>query len=122
MTPSLVNAASLAVVNLLLAAGQLLFKQVGLSIRGQPVTGVPVALLSSMAFYLAIGIYAGATLLWIWLLSRVPLTRAYPWSALAVAIVPLMAIILYGETVRPLFWVGITLIAAGIVVTQYGSV
>jgi drug/metabolite transporter (DMT)-like permease len=117
---SLVDGVGLLMFALLLSIGQLLFKQVGSSIRGQALADAASVLFVSSHFYFALALYGGAKLLWIWLLSRVPLTQAYPWSALAVALVPLMAILILGETVRPLFWIGITLIIAGIVLTQYG--
>lgn len=120
MPVSYINSAALLVCSVLLAVGQLLFKQVGLTIRGQLPARVLNLLVSNTTFYLALALYGVATLFWIWLLSRVPLTQAYPWAALAIAIVPLLSIMVFGETVRPLYWLGIILIAAGVIVTQYG--
>jgi drug/metabolite transporter (DMT)-like permease len=69
--------------------------------------------------YLAITLYGFATLLWIWILSRVPLMQAYPWVAAGIVIVPLMAGYLFGERAGPIFWLGAAFIVVGILLTQY---
>ncbi len=114
----LFRVATLALFTLFLACGQIFFKQVGLAIRNQP---MPVALLSMArqpALYAALTLYGISTLLWIWILSRVPLMQAYPWVAANVAIVPLIGWFAFGERVTPAFWLGIALIMTGILLTQ----
>ena len=76
---------------------------------------------SSGPLWTALLLYGGSTLLWVWILSRIPLSQAYPWVALGSIIVPLGARLLFGEMVKPVFWLGAVMIAAGIVVTQIGS-
>jgi drug/metabolite transporter (DMT)-like permease len=117
----LLRLASLAFFTLLLAVGQIFFKQVGLAIRNQP---IPVALLSMArqpALYAALTLYGLSTLLWVGILSRVPLMQAYPWVAANVVIVPLIGWFVFGERVTPAFWLGVTLIMTGIVLTQAGT-
>ncbi len=109
----MINTAALLCFTFLLAAGQLLFKQTGLELRG----GV-MRVLTAPAFYAALALYGVATLLWIWILSRVPLSRAYPYVALGVVLVPLASMMMFGEQVRPGFWLGVGLIVGGIVITQ----
>lgn len=106
---------------LLLAAGQLLFKKVGLDLRGGPLVDGALRVLGQPTLYAALVLYGIATLLWIWILSRVPLSRAYPFVALGVAFVPLASIIMFGERVRPAFWFGVILIVAGIIIAQMGN-
>lgn len=103
----------------MLAIGQLLFKQVGLSIRDQSLVDGVLSALRQPALYAALSLYGLATLLWIWILSRVPLTQAYPWVAAGVVIVPLLGLWVFGERVSFTFWVGVVLIVIGIVITQY---
>lgn len=117
----LVNFVSLAVFTTSLAIGQVMFKQVGLAIRGRPPLDSALDILSHHAFYLALSIYAFSTFLWIWILSRVPLSQAYPWVAVGVAIVPLMGWYIFGERIKPAFWLGVLLIVLGIIVTQLAS-
>lgn len=111
------NTLALLAFTLLLAAGQLLFKKLGLELRAEPAGGA-WRLLFSPVLYAAFSLYGFATLLWIWILSRVPLSRAYPYVALGVVFVPLASLLFFGERVRPLFWVGTGLIVMGIIVTQ----
>ncbi|ABQ31610.1 MULTISPECIES: EamA family transporter [Acidiphilium] len=111
----------LLLFTLLMASGQLLFRKVGLDLRGHSLaSGVPV-LLRAPALYAALALYGIATLIWIWILSRVPLSRAYPYVALGVVLVPLASRAVYGDAIRPIFWLGALLIVAGILVTQLGS-
>jgi multidrug transporter EmrE-like cation transporter len=51
-------------------------------------------------------------------LSRVPLIQAYPWVAGATVLVPLLGRFFYGEQVTSIFWVGMILILAGLLLTQ----
>ena len=108
------NTASLILFALMLASGQALFKTVGLVLRG---AGVAAAL-RTPALWAALVLYGGATVLWIWILSRVPLTRAYPWVALGTVLVPLMGWYWFDEPVGAKFWLGVGLIALGLVFTQ----
>jgi drug/metabolite transporter (DMT)-like permease len=117
----MVNYLLLACFTVMIAAGQLLFKRVGLSMSGQsPVEGF-LAVARSPTLYAALALYGMATLLWIWILSRVPLSQAYPWVALSIATVPLLAWFVWDEQVGYSYWVGIGLVMAGVFLTQYTS-
>lgn len=116
----MVNAALLATVAICLAAGQLLFKRTGLAIRGRPVADGLLMLMRMPSFFAALAIYGCTTLLWVWVLSRVPLIQAYPWVAVTTVIVPLIGWFVFGERVAPLFWCGLALILLGLLVTQLG--
>lgn len=121
MKNAIVNVVSLAIFTAMLCSGQVMFKQLGLAIRGQPVLEGMVGLLRHPTLYVVLSIYGLATLLWIWILSRVPLMQAYPWVALGTAIVPLMGWYFFGERVTPAFWPGLILILVGMFLTQYAS-
>jgi drug/metabolite transporter (DMT)-like permease len=112
------NTLALFGFTILLVAGQLFFKKLGLELRGQPLGNGALRLLTSPTLYAAFALYGVATLLWIWVLSRVPLSRAYPYAALGVVLVPLASTLMFGERVRPGFWFGTALIVAGIAITQ----
>jgi len=117
----MIDTISLLGFTLLLAAGQLLFKKVGLDLRGASLADGVLRVLGQTTLYAALALYGVATLLWIWILSRVPLSRAYPFVALGVALVPLASIVMFNERVRPAFWIGVILIVIGIIVTQLGN-
>ena len=115
------NTLWLIVFSFLLAGGQLLFKRAALEIVGLPLSRLLPALAINPAMIAAMLLYAGSTILWVWILSRVPLSQAYPWVALGAIIVPLAATLLFGEVVTPVFWLGAILVGAGILCTQIGS-
>ena len=64
----------------------------------------------------AAALYAGLTVFWTWLLSRVPLSHAYPFVALGFVFVPAMAWAWFGERVGAGYVVGLLLIVAGLLV------
>jgi drug/metabolite transporter (DMT)-like permease len=118
---TLLDAASLTLFTVLLACGQVMFKQVGLTLRGHSGPGSILSILGEPSLYLALFIYGAATLLWIWILSRVTLIQAYPWVSVGMIIVPLLGWFVFGERVSPAFWLGVGLIIAGVGVTQYAA-
>ena len=117
--------AELITFPVVIAAGQILFKHAAAQIgpeRFGPGHGSPwvldVAKLPTM--WLAVLLYAAATLLWVRILTTVPLSRAYPFMALAFVLVPAAGYFLFSEsiTVRQAF--GTALIVAGVVVVARG--
>ena len=116
----MVNLISLAVFALSLAFGQLLFKKTAVAMSGRPFFEGLMAVLAEPLLYLALALYAATTLLWIWILSRVPLTQAHPFVAGAMILVPLLSVSLLGEKVNYVFWIGIALVTVGILLTQLG--
>jgi drug/metabolite transporter (DMT)-like permease len=118
---TLLDTGSLAVFTLILASGQILFKRVGLALQGQSGLDAILVAVRQPSLYAALVLYAAATLLWIWILSRVTLMQAYPWVAVGTIIVPLLGWLQFGERVAPVFWLGVALIIAGVGVTQYAS-
>jgi multidrug transporter EmrE-like cation transporter len=66
--------------------------------------------------WLAIILYGVATILWIFLLQTIPLSRAYPFAAIGFVLVPLAGIIVFGEKVTVAFVVGAALIVSGLLV------
>lgn len=98
----------------MICAGQILFKLVGQKLAaGAPVLSGPV--LGTMA--VALVIYGTATLLWVYVLKTVPLTKAYPFMALSFVAVPALSVALLSERVTPQYAVGSILIVAGVIIT-----
>lgn len=118
---SLINTLLLAVCTVAVAVGQLLFKHVGLAIRGMNIARAAAVLAAQPEFYAGLAVYAAATLLWIWLLGRVSLMQAYAWLGAGIILVPLLSSHFFGEKAGPFFWVGAALIAVGVVLTQYAT-
>ena len=61
-----------------------------------------------------LAIFALSAVVWLWALSRVPLSLAYPFNGLGLIAIVVASGVLLGEDVRPLTWVGVVLVAAGV--------
>jgi len=103
-----------------LSVGQVLFKYAGNAIAGKPVREIPTVLLFSGHFWAALVVYGVSTLFWVWALSRVPLSQAYAFVGLSFILVPLFAMLFHGETMSIQVLLGSVLVAAGVVLTNFG--
>ena len=96
-----------------LSIGQILFKfgAVGLAQSGNFLnvkTATPIVI--------AMFLYLVTSLAWIWVLRKIDLGRVYPLMALAFVIVPIGSHFVFGERFQTQYFLGLTLIIAGIVV------
>lgn len=99
---------------LLMACGQILFKFS--AITSPSVTSIDglTGLVTNFWFWLALTLYAIATLLWILILQTVPLSLAYPFVSLGFIIVPLGSYFLFKEPINFYYIIGTILIIAGL--------
>jgi drug/metabolite transporter (DMT)-like permease len=97
-----------------IAAGQILFKRSAAQID----TGGPwlLELARLPAMWAAVALYAASTLLWVRILTAVPLSRAYPFVALAFVLVPAAGYLLFDEPINTRYALGTALIVAGVIV------
>ena len=51
-------------------------------------------------FFVALILYARLTVLWVWIMSFTPLSRAYPFLALAFALTPALGCLVFAEPLR----------------------
>lgn len=105
----------LVTFSLMLASGQTVFKMAART--SESLSGVSgfVSLASNTWFWLALALYGGATLLWIYILQKINLVQAYPFVAFGFIIVPIAAYFFLGERVNVLYYAGgIALILAGL--------
>ena len=107
-----------------MSLGQVLFKKtavtlsVSMASQNNPlglIEGI-IRALSVPWLYMALCVYAMATVFWLYILQRVPLSLAYPFSALAMVIVPIIAIYLFGEKLSWSYWIGVFFIFTGIII------
>ena len=98
-----------------MAGGQLLFKAAALRYSPDGPMGERLLSLVANAYFLgAVVLYGGLTVLWVWVLTFTPLSRAYPFVALAFAITPLLGGAVFGEPIAMRLVLGITLILGGL--------
>jgi drug/metabolite transporter (DMT)-like permease len=107
---SLSQVAALTAYAAAMAGGQLLFKTAALGGGGDG----PLA--ERIAGFLLNGYfsYAALTVLWVWILSFIPLSRAYPFLALAFALTPALGCLVFAERLSMRLVIGIVLILCGL--------
>lgn len=102
------------------AGGQVLLR---LGARGAGDTGATATLLqalSSPAVLLGLAFYMVSSVLWLFVLSRVSLSLAYPMGALTYVFVIAGGLVM-GEAVTTVRWAGAMLIVAGVVLVGRGG-
>lgn len=99
---------------LMLVSGQVFFKLGLEKIGGVNLANAWKALLSPTIF-IGLVLYAIATLIWFVVLSRLPLSVAYPIQSLAYVLGILLSISLFHETVSPMKWIGTVIIVVGVI-------
>ena len=107
----------LVLVPTLLAVGQFLFKRTADGLVTHSVFRFFGSMLASPHFWVALLIYAIATFLWVFILSRVPLSRAIPFIALTFVIVPIISAVFFEERLNLAYWVGIFVVMGGVYIT-----
>lgn len=97
-----------------LAIGQILFKVSATSLTQ---TGSFFAPKTAAILFAALALYGTTTIAWVWVLQKVELGKVYPLMALAFILVPLGSHFIFGERFHIQYFLGVTLIIIGIVVT-----
>ena len=93
--------------------GQILFRKGAVDIDGERVI---VSTLTSPSLWVALLVYAAATVLWVYVLRFAPLNRVYPVFALAFILVPALEWLLLGEPFRVRSLIGGAIIFAGVAI------
>lgn len=110
----------LLTVAFILASGQMLFKIAAdrLAVGQGP---VPLALsFVTPPMLAALVLYGIATVLWVYLLHGLPLSRAYPFIGLVFAFVPLMSWIVFRDALGGRYALGLGLMLAGLYLISSG--
>ena len=98
-----------------MAGGQVLFKAAALRyLPDGTVAERAVSLVFNAYFLGAVALYVALTVLWVWLLTFIPLSRAYPFVALAFAITPLLGAMVFAEPITAKLLAGIALLLGGL--------
>jgi len=95
-----------------MASGQLLFKFVVRRISpGQGVMSIVI----DPVFVAAGVLYLALTFVWIWILTTIPLSRAYPLSFLSILIVSVGSKLVFDETFNLVYLIGVVFAIFGLV-------
>jgi drug/metabolite transporter (DMT)-like permease len=110
-----------AATGVLMAIGQVLFKLGAGRLSGDR---LPDFLMQTATSPLIIGacvLYALTILLWVWILRQVPLSRVYPFTALAYILTPLFGWLFFQEKVSLQFFLGSVLLLSGILLCAFAE-
>ncbi len=98
-----------------MAGGQLLFKAAAMRLPvGASFAERMLALGQSGAFLAALILYLALSVLWVWVLTFTPLSRAYPFVALAFIVTPLIGGLFFAEPLTLRLGLGVAAIAVGL--------
>lgn len=97
-----------------IAAGQILFKLSAAALNRSGSFFEPTTALILLS---AFALYGVTTIGWVWVLQKVDLGRAYPILALTFVLVPIGSYLILGERFQPIYFLGVALIIAGILIT-----
>jgi len=102
-----------------IAAGQVLFKRAAAGV--DPARGAWLLQVArAPALWVALVLYAFATVLWVRILATVPLSRAYPFMAMAFVLVPAAGFFFFREPITLRLACGTGLIIAGVLLAARG--
>ncbi|HEL3831257.1 MULTISPECIES: EamA family transporter [Stenotrophomonas] len=114
LTPTVI--AMILVTLAMLASGQVLFK-----LASSQLSFSRPASFFSGTLILALFVYGAATLLWLAVLARVPLSAAFPFYGLTFLLVPAFSWWLLHEPIRPQTWAGSVVILIGVVISSWSG-
>ena len=111
---TLANVLTLIAYALGMSIGQILFKVSADRAKNDSAAGFLTSLLTDAYFLLAVLSYGALTLLWVWILTHIPLSRAYPFVVLAFVFTPVLASLMFGESLNAWYFAGLSLILCGL--------
>jgi drug/metabolite transporter (DMT)-like permease len=102
----------------LMAVGQTLFKIGSGKLSGTNKSEVILSFLGNPYLMVALFLYATTILIWIYVLRLLPLSIAYPITAVSYVIVPIISFVLLKESINVQTVLGSALIISGVIVTH----
>lgn len=110
-----------ALTGVLMAIGQVLFKLGSGRLSGVRLPDFLIQTASSPLIIGATLLYALTILLWVWILRQAPLSRVYPFTALAYILTPLFSWLFFQEKINLQFLLGSLLLLAGILLCAFAE-
>lgn len=96
------------------SSGQVCFKKAALAARHLSDYAYYKGLARQSYLYLGILFYLGEMAVWLYIISNIPLSIAFPLSGLQEMLIVLFAAMALKEKIAPLAWLGIAFIALGV--------
>ncbi len=79
-----------------------------------------ISLFSDWPYLLGVALYASLLIYWVWLLTFIPLSRAYPFTLISLIVVAIGSALLFQEVLTIQFILGLTIIGIGLAVLSTG--
>ncbi len=105
-----------------MAVGQLLFKAASKTAGIAPSQNFIASLATNVWFLGAVFLYGALTVVWVWILTLVPLSRAYPFVVISFAVTPLGAAYFFAEPVNTYYFLGLAVILIGLAILLFSGV
>ena len=101
----------------LMTCGQTLFK---FATNGKEISSLRAAIeiLFSPYLIIAIVLYVGGVFLWIYILTKIPMSYAYPIQVLTIPLVVILSLFFFREAIPAHRWIGIGIIVLGVLVAS----
>jgi len=99
----------------LLVTSQIMYKFAGLWSLSNP--GLLGTAFKNPWIAMGLGSAMIAMVLWLMILRQLSLTEAYPWTALIYIITPIASTIIFGELLKPQYFLGLALVVVGVYIT-----
>jgi len=78
------------------------------------------SLFSDWYFLLGVLVYGLLLVYWVWLLTFIPLSKAYPFTLLSIVIAALGGVVFFNESLSTTFLIGLSIIGLGLVILGRG--
>ena len=104
-----------------MAVGQILLKQASMACSISSQIPLIKGLIGNGWLWAGLILYALLMLLWIWILSFIPLNRAYPFVMLSLVFTPMLSWMLFHERLTLGYFCGVALIMGGLVVIVHAT-
>ena len=105
---------------ILMALGQVLFKQGAKAFNALQWSSL-LNVASNPYILSGVAVYGFSTVLWVYILSRMKLSLAYPTQSFSYVLVMLAAVFLFKEPVSVKQWIGVGFIMVGVVFVSQGK-
>jgi drug/metabolite transporter (DMT)-like permease len=106
--------------SLALPLGQVLFKQAAI-LHGRSSGALLLRLIGNPALAAALAWYGATAFFWFYILTRVPLSTAYPFAVAGSGLVPLFAWLIFKEQLTWQFGLGYAVMIVGFLVAMQGK-
>lgn len=95
--------------------GQVLFRVGMKNVDVNSILDIAKAMFSPILL-MGIALYGFSLFLWLYILSRIPISQAYPIQALAFPLMLIVSKFVLGEDISLVRWIGIVIIFMGVIV------